>query len=227
MLNNKSANLDAIWQSTNGVTIPPQVESFIPGMQTSSAIQKIVPALLKSQLSMGDASKDAKNPYYKSSYADLNAVREAVMPALATNNIGVFQPTITLNGAMFVRTLLLHESGEYISSDTAIVVAKQNDPQALGSAISYARRYGLQSLMNCGAVDDDGEKAMVRNPDKTPEQAKANAAPTKTSSFRTRGKISDNDTNTGNTQGSQQMVKIPPIDASGISKVVEQGSGWE
>lgn len=85
----------------------------------------------------------------------------------------MLQPTVHIEGKSFVRTLLLHESGEFLGSDTEIVCAKQNDPQALGSAISYARRYGLQALLGLAAEDDDGEKAMVRQPKEAPK------APTK------------------------------------------------
>lgn len=129
---------------------------------SSSSITKISPALLKAQKSMGDAKKDAKNPFFKSSYADLNSIREAAIPVLNEQGITVLQPMITQEGKPFVRTLLLHESGEWLASDTEIVQAKANDPQAHGSGISYARRYGLQSLLNVGAVDDDGEGAMAR-----------------------------------------------------------------
>lgn len=59
--------------------------------------------------------------------------------------------------------MLLHDSGETIESYTKIVCKAQNDPQALGSAITYARRYGLQSLVCIGAEDDDAEKSMARN----------------------------------------------------------------
>lgn len=142
-------------------------------MKTSESISKIAAALLKAQSSMGNASKGASNPYFKSSYADLNAIREVVTPSLNANGITVLQPTTTVDGKPFVETLLLHESGEYISGLTEIVVSKTNDPQAAGSAISYARRYGLQSFLSVGAVDDDGEKAMNRGP--SPAQIKYEA----------------------------------------------------
>jgi hypothetical protein len=67
-----------------------------------------------------------------------------------------------------VRTVLLHESGELFESLTEIIYNKQNDAQAQGSGISYARRYGLQSLCNVGAEDDDGQKA-VEQPKKKEE----------------------------------------------------------
>jgi len=120
---------------------------------------KIAIAFVKAQSAMGNATKESKNPFFKSKYADLNSVREACLPALNENGISVLQPTVQVEGKNFVKTILLHESGETIESLTEILFAKQNDPQAQGSGITYARRYGLQSLVNIGAEDDDGNKA--------------------------------------------------------------------
>ena len=131
-------------------------------MNRSESIAKLAAALVKAQSVMGNAIKDAKNPFFKSSYANLNAVREAVLPAMNANGISVLQPTVQIDGKSFVETVLLHESGEFISSLTEVVVAKANDAQQQGSGISYARRYGLQSLANIGADDDDGESAVGR-----------------------------------------------------------------
>lgn len=132
-------------------------------MLKSDSIANIASALLKAQKEMGNALKDSKNPFFKSSFADLNSVREAVTPALHAAGITVLQLNVHYENNSFVRTTLLHESGEFICSDTQIICAKPNDPQAQGSAISYARRYGLSSMLSVGAVDDDGEKAMSRN----------------------------------------------------------------
>ena len=124
-------------------------------------MKNIAIALIKAQSEMSDAKKNAKNPFLKNSYADLNAIREAVIPVLNENKIAVLQPMIEINGEMYIKTLLLHESGETIESLTKVVVSKQNDAQSQGSGITYARRYGLQSLLNVGAVDDDGNKASI------------------------------------------------------------------
>ena len=132
----------------------------------SETITKIAPSLLAAQKSMGDAKKDSKNPFFKSSYADLNAVREVAIPALNAVGITVLQPTVTLDGKNYVQTLLLHESGEYLAALTEIRNTK-GDAQSEGSGISYARRYGLQSFLNIGAVDDDGESTMKRTPEAT------------------------------------------------------------
>jgi Tfp pilus assembly protein PilZ len=128
----------------------------------------IAQALLKAQMEMGNAKKDATNPFFKSKYADLNSIREACMPALNNNGIVVLQPTVIENGKNYVKTLLLHENGESMECLTEIVFSKPNDAQAQGSGITYARRYGLQSFVNVGADDDDGTKAsaMPKTPDK-------------------------------------------------------------
>lgn len=134
-------------------------------MNKSESISKLAAALVKAQTEMGNAVKDSKNPFYKSSYADLNSIREAVLPALNKNGISVLQPTVTKPDGEYVETFLLHESGEWISGDTKILLGtKANDPQAQGSGISYARRYGLQSMMNVGSVDDDAQSLVNTKP---------------------------------------------------------------
>ncbi len=145
-------------------------------MLTSTSIANITPALIKAQKAMGDATKGSKNPFFKSSYSDLNSVREAVTPALHDNDIAILQPTVYLGGKQFIQTTLLHTSGEWIAGLTEVVTSKVNDPQAAGSGISYSRRYGLMALLSVGAVDDDGEKAMDR-PKKEPETKASKAAP--------------------------------------------------
>jgi Tfp pilus assembly protein PilZ len=119
----------------------------------------IAKALLDAQKEMGNALKDSKNPFFKSTYADLNSIREACMPALNKQGIVVLQPTAFIDGKNFIKTILLHESGESIESLTEIVYSKQNDAQSQGSGITYARRYGLQCIANVGAEDDDGQKS--------------------------------------------------------------------
>jgi len=123
--------------------------------------KNIIPALLKAQKEMGNALKLATNPFFKSKYSDLNSVREAVMPLLNQNGIVVLQLMVTIDGSEYINTVLMHESGESIESHTKIICKSQNDPQAYGSGVTYARRYGLQSFMSIGADDDDGQKATI------------------------------------------------------------------
>ena len=124
-------------------------------------MKNLAAALVKAQGEMSNPTKGNTNPFFNSKYADLNAVREAVIPVLNANGISVLQPIKHIDGKNFVVTILLHESGELMESFTEIVYNKQNDAQAQGSGITYARRYGLQSFVCVGADDDDGNKAIM------------------------------------------------------------------
>jgi hypothetical protein len=144
-------------------------------------MKQIATALLKAQSEMSNPKKGATNPFFKSKYADLNAVREAVIPTLNENGITVLQPIVHEDNKNFVKTILLHESGEMLESLTEIIYNKVNDAQAQGSGISYARRYALQSFVCVGSSDDDGNKASeISKPEATKEiiekAKKANAS---------------------------------------------------
>lgn len=128
-------------------------------MNTSQSISKIAPAFLKAQKEMSNAVKGANNPFFKSKYADLNAVREAVIPALNAQGISVLQPTCVIDGKNYVETILIHESGEFMSGFTEIISDKPNDAQKHGSGLSYGRRYGLSAITGIGAEDDDANHA--------------------------------------------------------------------
>lgn len=132
-------------------------------------MKNIATALVKAQLEMSNPKKGNTNPFFKSKYADLNSVREAVLPVLNSHGIVVLQPIVNLEGKNYVKTVLMHESGELLESFTEIIYNKQNDAQAQGSGISYARRYGLQSFVCVGADDDDGQKAVQSKPQATKE----------------------------------------------------------
>ena len=140
-------------------------------------MKNLIKALIEAQSEMGNAVKDSRNPFFKSSYADLNSIREACIPILNKHKIVVLQPTTHIDGKNFIRTILMHESGEIIEGLTEIVYSKQNDAQAQGSGITYARRYGLQSLVNIGAEDDDGNKASVQSKTVTIQEPSLNTIP--------------------------------------------------
>lgn len=125
-------------------------------MKTSFQIKEVSAALVAAQKNIGAAVKGATNPFFKNKYADLGAVLAACKEQLNDQGISVLQP---VDGDK-VTTLLLHFSGEWIQSDgVPIVFVKQNDPQAQGAAITYARRYSLASMLSIPAEDDDGEGA--------------------------------------------------------------------
>lgn len=130
---------------------------------TEKTINNFAKAFIEAQKEMVNASKDSTNPHFKSKYADLTSVRDACVPFLNKHGIAVLQPTIQNDNKQYIKTILLHESGEEMSCLTEIIHA-QNTPQAHGSGITYARRYGLQSLVCIGAEDDDGNKASEEGP---------------------------------------------------------------
>lgn len=127
-------------------------------MNKSESLVKIAPALVKAQEAIKAAIKDATNPHFRSKYADLGAVVEAVKPALVANGLTFLQGVEDAEGGVKIETMLLHTSGEWISSTMRIPASKQ-DAQGYGSAITYGRRYGLQSMCGVPAEDDDGNAA--------------------------------------------------------------------
>ena len=134
-------------------------------MLKSDATMELAKALKNVQVKLKPAKKDSENPYFKSSYADLNSVWEACRQLLGENGLSVTQTMDVGEGhSLIVETILLHESGEWITSRLPMVLAK-NDPQGIGSAITYARRYGLSAIIGiCSEEDDDAEGATVRKP---------------------------------------------------------------
>ncbi len=131
-----------------------------PNEVSSQALATLYKALLKAQPKIAAAIKDSKNPHFKSTYADINSVIEACKQHLNDVGILILQPVgfDPASGQMWVTTRLRHvESGEEIESKLPLVGV--NDMQKIGSAITYARRYTLQSLVLMGAEDDDGNAA--------------------------------------------------------------------
>lgn len=133
--------------------------------------------LLNAQKEIEAVDKDGKNPFFKSDYTTLNATIESCKKALNNNNILVLQPIESDENGVFVCTTLIHTSGEKLSSKMHIREAKANDPQAQGSAITYARRYSLKSMLCMSDNDDDGEKAQ-QTYRKAPVQPTAQQKPT-------------------------------------------------
>lgn len=130
---------------------------------------KLFEALAKAQGEIQGAGKDSKNPFFNSSYADLASVWDACREPLSKNGLSVIQHPSTgmLEGKLWVtvETWLCHSSGESIESSLTMWPAK-SDPQAIGSTISYARRYALASIVGIYQVDDDAESAMPKGPKK-------------------------------------------------------------
>lgn len=124
----------------------------------------IATALAKAQANMGKAIKANKNDHFRSKYADLGNVMDACLPALNEVGIALIQPTGTDELGNFVETILIHgESGEQLSCRVPLILGK-NDMQGFGSAVTYARRYGLMAMAGIAPEDDDGNAAAASAP---------------------------------------------------------------
>lgn len=127
----------------------------------SPTIAEITKALSAAQGAIQCAAKDSKNPFFKSRYADLAAIWNAARKPLTDNGLAISQLLSLPEGKRVkVHTLLLHTSGERLSSELEMPLEK-TDPQSIGSAFTYARRYALAAI--AGIVtegeDDDGNAA--------------------------------------------------------------------
>lgn len=131
-------------------------------MKSSESIKNLAYALYQAQAKMGGAVKDSKNPFFKSDYADLTSVIKAIKEPFADHGLSYTQFPTNEEGRIGVVTMLMHESGEYLEHSYTLPTTKA-DPQSAGSAITYARRYALQSIAGIPTADDDAESAMIRN----------------------------------------------------------------
>lgn len=155
--------------------------------------KKLFIALLQAQKAFNPVLKDGKNPMFKSQYATLDSVLDAVRQPLLDAGILLLQPPVDTGEraekpCATVKTQLIHaESGESLEVVTSIPLAK-NDAQGYGSAVTYARRYALLGLLGIAPEDDDGNAAVVKTPvtqqrsnsgSRTQQQASTDSKPKK------------------------------------------------
>lgn len=119
-------------------------------------IGEIAGALAKAQGEMQNAPLNKVNPHFKAKYADLAAIRDAVIPALSKHGIAAVSSTEYEDGRLILRTTLIHSSGQYLDATYPLPVDK---PQVMGSAITYAKRYTLAALCGIAADEDDDANA--------------------------------------------------------------------
>lgn len=145
----------------------------------SESTRELALALIEVQKQMSPAAKDAKNPFIGNNYATLNSVMEACREPLLKNGILLTQipvppPDYLGGGYLGLMTKLIHaESGQWQASLTVIPLPK-SDPQGMGSAITYARRYALTSMLGMITEDDDAESA--KEPKATSARARTQQA---------------------------------------------------
>ena len=134
-------------------------------MQKSESIKEIATALAKAQGEMKGAAKDADNPFFKSKYADLASVVEAIRLPFSKNGLSYVQSIEPSEGdEVRVETTLFHSSGEWIAGGVLALPVSKFDAQGYGSALTYARRYSLSAVAGVAPEDDDGNAAASAAP---------------------------------------------------------------
>jgi hypothetical protein len=133
-------------------------------MNQSEQLNELAAALSKAQGQIEGAKKDSANPFFKSKYADLASVWEACRKPLTDNGLSIIQCPEESENGIAIETMLLHSSGQWKSSRYSMPVSKV-DAQAVGSAITYGRRYALAAMVGVAPEDDDGNAAAKGKPE--------------------------------------------------------------
>lgn len=130
---------------------------------TSESLKNFITSFIVFQQELEPVKKESDNPFFKSKYADLAAVDAVLRPLLVKHKFCYTQIPGYVNGQFCLITRLMHLSGEWIQNCIPIISKDANSPQAQGSSITYARRYGLQTITGLVAEDDDGNSASGRS----------------------------------------------------------------
>jgi len=126
-------------------------------------VKNLYKAIYNIQSRLQKIEKTSDNPFYKSKYVPLDKVWDRLQPELNSEGLIVLQFPISIDNTIDVKTSITHvESSETLTEEYTLPLAKQ-DPQAAGSALTYARRYALMSIFGLCPVDDDAESSMQRS----------------------------------------------------------------
>ena len=143
----------------------------------SDDLTKLVPALVQAQSEMPSIGKNAENPFYKSAYADIASIIEVATPILTRNDLSVCHVGDMVDEKPVLITMLLHSSGQWIRG-RMILNPTKDDPQNIGGAMTYQRRYGFMAIVGLATDDDDGNAISKKQPEKkTPQKPPSNLTP--------------------------------------------------
>ncbi|PHC14341.1 ERF family protein [Bacillus toyonensis] len=150
-------------------------------MNKSETITELAKALVKFNSEVNKIAKDADNPFFKNNYATLDTIIDEIRPILSKHGLSIMQIPSGDGQNVTLKTLLLHESGEWLESDELTMKPVKNDPQAVGSCITYARRYSLAAFLSLNTgEDDDGNGASGKDDDGKPKgKSNSGQAPNK------------------------------------------------
>jgi len=148
-------------------------------MKTSESIGEIAKALTKFQGEVKSPKATTENPFFKSKYATLAQIQDAIRDEAKKNGLSIIQSAGAGNefshGAVHITTRIIHESGEWIESDTLMLTPDKPTPQGAGSAITYGRRYSLSAILGISSEEDDDANAAEPDTKKPSKPAKKTA----------------------------------------------------
>lgn len=144
-------------------------------MNKSESIKEIAGALSNFNSEVRNISKDRTNPHLKNEYSSLDHIIEECKPLLSKNGLSVMQFPSEDDGQVAVVSLLLHKSGEWIETPAIKLRPVKSDPQGVGSAITYGRRYGYAALLSLSLGDDDDGNASTGRAAPPAQTGNANA----------------------------------------------------
>ncbi|PEU80201.1 recombinase [Bacillus anthracis] len=166
-------------------------------MNKSDTITELAKALVKFNSEVNKIAKDADNPFFKNNYATLDTIIDEIRPILSKHGLSIMQIPSGDGQNVTLKTLLLHESGEWLESDELTMKPVKNDPQAVGSCITYARRYSLAAFLSLNTGEDDDGNGATYEKGNTPNQ-KSNGGQT----------FNKPQGNSGNGKASEKQMKM-------------------
>ncbi|WP_369355707.1 ERF family protein [Lysinibacillus capsici] len=160
-------------------------------MNKSETITELAKALVKFNSEVNKIAKDADNPFFKNNYATLDTIIDEIRPILSKHGLSIMQIPSGDGQNVTLKTLLLHESGEWLESDELTMKPVKNDPQAVGSCITYARRYSLAAFLSLNTGEDDDGNGATYGKDKPKPKGNSGQASSKPQGNGGNGKASE------------------------------------
>lgn len=216
-------------------------------MNKSETITELAKALVKFNSEVNKIAKDADNPFFKNNYATLDTIIDEIRPILSKHGLSIMQIPSGDGQNVTLKTLLLHESGEWLESDELTMKPVKNDPQAVGSCITYARRYSLAAFLSLNTGEDDDGNGATYGKDKPKPKSNSGQAPNKPQGNGGNGKASekqmkmihakiahvatltqtDKQTVEDTLKGNINTENLSDLSSQLASKAIQVLSGWE
>ncbi|MCU5742914.1 ERF family protein [Bacillus cereus] len=217
-------------------------------MNRSETISKLAKSLVLFNSEVNKIAKDADNPFFKNNYATLDTIIDEIRPILSKHGLSIMQIPSGDGQNVTLKTLLLHETGEWLESDELTMKPVKNDPQAVGSCITYARRYSLAAFLSLNTgEDDDGNGATYGKGNKPNQKSNNGQASNKPQGNSSNGKASEKQMKMIHakiahvatlTKTEKPMVEetlknqigftsLSEISSQSASKAIQVLSGWE